>query len=1053
MSKFNINTVTASAGAGKTTRIVRRISAEVKERPPEEIMATTFTVKAADELIERARAELYETHQEDKAVRLLGARFGTVNSVCGQIVAEHAFELGRSPRAEVISDDSVNRILATAASEAISKHAPVLNHIAELFGYSDPYPPHLTRPDWRTTLRRIIDLARSNGLDAGGLQSSAEKSVAGFLDLLPQPQPGVTSEKLTADLTAAVNEALKHSATITSGDGTKTVKELIKIRGKLKRKAALSWPEWARASKLKYAKTKDAEGFRKAVDDIKGIASDNFGHPQLREDCETFIRTLFACAADSLAAYDEYKATRGLIDFTDQEMLALRVLSDTDMRKRLAERVNRVFVDEFQDSSPLQIAIFTSLAEIVEASTWVGDPKQAIYGFRNADSALTQAAFLGAGQGTKPDDPLRTSYRSRKGIVDFVNEAFSPSLAAMGLKPEEHRFTGTDRKEDGFKRPPLHVWWVSGSNNDKQAAALAHAVKSVIDAPENWPVDTRKGAVRPLRIGDIAILCHTNMEVERAAASLSAIGIPVAVERDELSKTPHVELAMAALRWVADQSDRLALAEMARFFSDDPESDAWLQAVGAEDPDAALKAENPISDALEALRQQILELTPAEMVDAIITLPPLLSRIERWGNHGARLDDLEALRGFARTYETECAGSGAPATLSGLILTFEEAEAKRPKSLRPDAVNVMTYHKAKGLEWPLVILSSLHKDPEPRLFEPVAEVDGTLDWMNPLAGRWIRYWPWPYGTQKDNVGLDEAATNSEAGKLALLRARQEATRLLYVGVTRARDYAVFAPSTKNGADWLKVLDTGTGSADYIVLPKAPESISAGPHKFEAEVATLAVPEDEETAAPVVVQTHVRLGRDVVVRKPLFRTPSSEVATAPYKIVSRTEIGHRIPIVGDADMAIVGEAVHAILAADNVAAPADVRLKMAQSILDRWSMKLVKAADILKASDALHDHLLKTIPGATVVKEASVTAHIADQLVAGRMDMLIVHPGGYAIVDHKSFPGAGETIDTKALSFGPQLGLYRDAVETATGKKVTNLLVHMPISGQMIEISM
>src|SRR3546814_10689739 len=88
----------------------------------------------------------------------------------------------------------------------------------------------------------------------------------------------------------------------------------------------------------------------------------------------------------------------------------------------------------------------------------------------------------------------------------------------------------------------------------------------------------------------------------------------------------------------------------------------------------------------------------------------------------------------------------------------------------------------------MTILTGLAWEPRARLYEPVAEVEGPLDWTRPLEGRWIRFWPWPYGLSGGGSALDVAAAASPLGQAAMRRAAQEDTRLLYVGVTRARDY-------------------------------------------------------------------------------------------------------------------------------------------------------------------------------------------------------------------------------------------------------------------------
>lgn len=186
-------------------------------------------MKAADELIERSRAHLFKSGRADKAARLLGARFGTVNSICGQIVGEHAIDLGRSPRAEVIPEDGVSRLFAIAADTAIERHAPALNALADAMGFFEPKrAADAERSDWRSTVRRLIELARANGLGAAGLAHSADRSVETFLALLPEPS--VSAEALDNALHDAVGAALAVFPAELGNDGKAALKLLRPIR-------------------------------------------------------------------------------------------------------------------------------------------------------------------------------------------------------------------------------------------------------------------------------------------------------------------------------------------------------------------------------------------------------------------------------------------------------------------------------------------------------------------------------------------------------------------------------------------------------------------------------------------------------------------------------------------------------------------------------------------------------------------------------------------------------------------------------------------------------
>jgi ATP-dependent helicase/nuclease subunit A len=1048
MTVRSIRAIVASAGAGKTTRIVGEIAAEVGRRAPEEIVATTFTTKAADELVERSRAALYAADRPREAARLLGARFGTVNAVCGQIVSEYALALGRSPKADVIAEDEVARTFAIAADPVIERHAPRLNELADAMGFFEPRrAADAERSDWRTTIRRIIELARANGIAPDSLSISAERSVCSFLELLPATS-SPDGASLDAELAAALRDALPAVPEVFSATAKGSVETLRRACACVDRGERLSWPDWARLTKLGCAK-KDGSRLADALQAVCRAAGRHAEHPRLQEECTDFIRTMFACAADALSSYQNFKAERGLLDFVDQEALALEVLRDPTLSARLGERIGRVFVDEFQDSSPLQIAIFTELSRLADASTWVGDPKQAIYGFRNADSVLTQAAFAGVAESDEaPPEVLATSYRSRAEIVDLVNAAFGPALDAMGLPGADHLFAGTARSEEGFSRKALSVWWLEGKL-ELQYAALAAAIRHHLNAELSLEVGAKPDGVRPIRAGDIAILCRSRGDVAKVSMALARQGLRVAVEREGLCRTPHVELVLAALRWVVDPGDRLALTELARFFSDDPESSDWLSAITSEDAEQALRSAVPICDALIALHQGGLSRTPAEIIDAIILLPALTRRIEAWGNLAGRLDDLEALRGYARAYEASCLNAGAPATASGLVLALAEGAPKRPRSLRDDAVKVMTYHGAKGLEWPLVVMTGLGKEPIARLFEPVAEADGEIDWRDPLVGRWIRYWPWPYASQEKGVHLDSTAPDSPLGVQARRRIRDEEARLLYVGATRARDYLVFAPPAKGTLHWMGVLDGG--AQGHVVLPRTEgEGIRAGSRTLPADVAVLA--DSGEVVARPIERSHVRVDRPVAHRPPLVLRPSGAATAGSFAIAEKLVLGPRLALLGSPDMATLGEAVHAILAADRTTDELEVRLRRAEGILNRWKVSQVAAPEVLAASDRLFAEIEKRWPAARLLRETPVTARVGEQIIRGRMDMFVAHDRGAAIIDHKSFPGSPDMWDERAISYAPQLALYSRAIKALRPEVEVEAFVHMPIVGVLLRLA-
>lgn len=1045
----HLTLISASAGSGKTYRLTEKLAEALQSGvEPEEVLATTFTNKAAAELTERVRTKLLEKGEWEKAQRIFDGYIGTMNSVCGRLLQDFALEAGLSPTLDVLPEGEDQAMYERAIAAVVEKHAPDLDPIAQRFEVDN----------WRENVKKISDLARINNITPEDLQASRDRSLETFQKLLPKAVAKSREAQLDQALLAAIAEAVVH---MQSGqDGTratqKVLQDLQKILRRQREDHFLPWPEWVRLTKL----APGAQS-RAVVAKVIEAAEVHPRHPRFHQDVREFIFRIFAGAAEAMQSFAAFKREYGLIDFVDQETLCLQVLQEPQVRARLTERLKLVLVDEFQDTSPVQLAVFLQLIRIAEQAIWVGDQKQSIYSFRGTDPGLMDAVIEHL-INPKHFEILTTSYRSRPELVSFTNALFSSAFESVGIPPGLV-ILQPQRKEVG-QASALHAWWLQAKNNPEETAALAGAVGRLLAEAGNYQVvDKASQRLRPLRGGDLAILCRTNDNCRRVAEALESHGVRAIVPRRGLLARPECVLALACLRYLVDAGDSLAIAEILHFTEDPPAPRQWFGRWLSQPENPPWKS-HPVIQDLDAARQTLLHLTPSETLHLAMSAGAVGARAVRWGDSSQRLANLEMLKNLALNYEEKCLIARSAGTPAGLVTFLADEVQKSELDMQAEGhdehtVQVLTYHRAKGLEWPLVILTDLQSHEKASPFGvTVSPGEKPFEVQDPLAGRWLRFWPWPYGSQQKGTGLDEAIHNSEERQAALSQEKKELMRLLYMGMTRARDYLVFAARDggKTPTAWLDSLQDGNGGPLFTLPPASGEKTSRiGRQAFSFQVSSFPPLESpfQKKSGQVYIAATIPQKTPFV---PARLTPSSLEPGFLSLIIKDSRsisLGPRLPLQGRPDMNLLGEAFHGFLAADDPSLGTTPRLEMAGRLLKNWGTDGVDPDTLVVAGDRLRHYLQKTY-GADCPchREWPVHLRVGDQKLSGWIDLLIETKQGYVVIDHKSFPGRMSQWPEKAREYAPQLLAYRKAIEEATGRPVIATCINMPILGLMLQLT-
>lgn len=857
--------VTAGAGAGKTrTLVARYLSLLADGVDLRSIIAITFTKKAAREMRNRVREEIrrYLTHDTLSAAErrrwqghyqeLDAARIGTIHSLCAEILRRHPAAVGIDPRFNMLEEGNMALYQARAVEAALAWAAdtPEVAPIFAAFGERELYPLIAAMLEQRLDIAAAIAAlsdARSPGYagrwaaweprltapiksfltDAGVQQDLAALRVLRADGSLARAE--AAGDALVPDLRLALEHIDALLAGQANGDWPAVSRHLALLREHLKIKGRKS--NWAPADPKAVIRSL-RNSYATTLEDLVKKGIDLALDQRLAND---IIPALLRVYENAAMRYDQAKQQLQALDFDDLEARALHLLlRHPDVRAYWQQEVAALLVDEFQDTNARQRDLLRALNGGGRRLFIVGDGKQSIYRFRGADVTVfreERRTIATEGLGLQ----LATSYRAHRQLVQGLNALLKPVLGVEEdvdrpyVEPFAplHPYRGDPAP--GLTAPFVELQLTVGSKSggalDRAAQVLSARLAEMVNGDtialeERDPV-AGKHAQRPLNYGDIAILCRASTSFSTYENALETAGIPyLTIAGRGFYDRPEVRDLLNALTALADPTDDLALAGLLRSPAIGLSDMAlyrlreYQQDVGDRTLWTSLQREDLVvlgDEAPRAYRAAELIRTLYSMVGRTPVADILKAFIDRTG-YGAillRHGERRAANNITKLLD-DAQDSGIVSVDAFLAMVAElrdvaprEGEAR---ALATGAVQIMSVHQAKGLEFPIVVIGDAAR--------------GSISPRGLLIDATFGIVP-PYTEERVSWGADGSRQVEKVTSLAyrLTQTGEEAQegaesdRLLYVAATRAQEMLLIngtISARKSGEirldGWLERLD-------------------------------------------------------------------------------------------------------------------------------------------------------------------------------------------------------------------------------------------------------
>ena len=824
----------ASAGTGKTRVLVERyvnlLRAGVE---PDHILAITFTRKAAAEMRQRIIDRLKEASRlsefdaarwRDIKERLGDIAISTIDAFCLSLLREFPLEADVDPGFDLADDTQVPRLVAESLDAAFRICRGIAKEdedVGLLFaqlgerrlraGIAALLDRRLVAPH---ALRKFLargpkDLTANIACaHAAARLRDIFSSVRDGLDLFlndgpvchPQFQMLAADIKTVSSLESSVASPAEFRNFI---DRLRAyfLKQDGDPRGRNFTGTGFNASD---------CRTDDAwKRHRQTASDIAPLVADAIRG--FRRDLNVVMsRGVWRVFAVTLHQYERTLEAHALMDFPGVLERAVKLLKTLDefaeSRLRLEARHRHVLVDEFQDTSRAQWDLvlqlirswgegFGAADDAISPSIFVvGDRKQSIYGFRDADVSVVDdaAEFIGALRpGGRPRQAITVSFRSDPGILAFVNDVFAriagdaPSERRDGFRYDHRdRFPGADESGGDANA----VTFIAGETVHAAAERVAEEIANVLAS--RVPVrDRATGARRESRPADIAILFRSRDSHREFESALERRAIPTYVYKGlGFFDADEVQDAVALLRYLADPTSDLRASALLRSRIVRV-SDAALARLGPRVAEAIIGADSPAAAAFDDEDARVFTLlrsavpswlarvdreTPSDLLDAILRETAYTVELRGLRRPQAR-ENLKKLRAMIRRAQNR--GYATLARIADHLEQLAVGDESNAAIDAVDAVSLMTVHAAKGLEFPIVFVVNMGRGTGG--FRPAIRVADV-------------------GAGEEGASVSIADYQSEADEDASAREKEESKRLLYVALTRARDRLYLSGTVQDG---------------------------------------------------------------------------------------------------------------------------------------------------------------------------------------------------------------------------------------------------------------